>query len=42
MLTLINKVLNSKVSGYVVGLLTTIWLGVSHVETLEEAEKFAK
>ncbi|HHP7833206.1 TPA: hypothetical protein ACSHSI_000147 [Serratia marcescens] len=42
MLKLVKSVLKSKVAGYVVGLVTAIWLGISHVETQEEAEKFAE
>ncbi|KFC81516.1 hypothetical protein [Buttiauxella agrestis] len=38
----LKLILNSKLVGYIVGFITTVLLGVSHIETLEEAEKFAR
>ena len=39
---MIKKILNSKLAGYIVGILIAIGLGESFITTREEAEKFAK
>ena len=39
---MIKKILNSKILGYVVGILITVAFGASHIDTLEESEKFSK
>ncbi|AJJ09716.1 putative membrane protein [Yersinia rohdei] len=39
---MLKKILNSKLAGYIVGILIAIGLGESFIATREEAEKFAK
>lgn len=37
-----KKILNSKLAGYIVGVLIAVGLGESFILTREDAEKFAK
>lgn len=39
---MLKKILNSRLAGYIVGVLIAIGLGESFITTREEAEKFAK
>lgn len=39
---MLKKILNSKLAGYIVGILVVIGLGESFITTQKEAEKFAK
>ncbi|CFR07496.1 Uncharacterised protein [Yersinia frederiksenii] len=39
---MLKKILNSKILGYIVGVLIAIGLGESFITTDEEADKFAK
>lgn len=39
---MLKKILNSKLAGYIVGILIAVGLGESFIVTREEAEKFAK
>ncbi len=39
---MLKKILNSRLAGYIVGVLIAIGLGESFITTREEADKFAK
>ncbi|CNK50080.1 Uncharacterised protein [Yersinia intermedia] len=39
---MLKKILNSRLAGYIVGVLIAIGFGESFITTREEAEKFAK
>ncbi len=39
---MLKKILNSRLAGYIVGVLIAIGLGESSITTREEADKFAK
>ncbi|MDF7658338.1 hypothetical protein PUG81_05100 [Erwiniaceae bacterium L1_54_6] len=37
-----RRFFDSRIVAYIVGSIAAIYLGVSHIESLEEAERFAK
>ncbi|PHM31208.1 conserved exported hypothetical protein [Xenorhabdus innexi] len=39
---IIRRILNSRLAGYFVGFICSVFFGMSHILTLEEAEKFSE